>query len=651
MELRARPIAWLIALIAACALVAPAGAAAADAKLPASQSVAPKGYELSAEQATRIADRAGQVRRARAKGRRINPTGYTKGPGRWQVSYFEGPREAFQVQIEDRSGAILEDWGGHQVAWTMARGYEGQFGRSLNAPWLWIPLCVLFVAPFVDPRRPFRLLHLDLLVLLAFSASHFFFNEGEIGVSAPLVAPVLLYLLLRLGVAGFRGRERRQPLIPVARHSWLVAGLVLLVVLRIVLNVVDSEVIDVGYAGVIGADRIADGESLYGAGFSSQVGRGRHLRPGQLPLLPPVRAADAVERELGRPARRPRRGDRVRPAHARGPAPAGPADAPRRGGPHALPGPGLGLGHLPLRGCSPCSPTATTGWCRPSWWLRCSLSRSPPRRSAVGRGLAVGLGAAAKFAPLALAPLMAAGTGERRWRDLAPYAVALLGSIALLALLFQPDGGLRELYDRTLGYQAGRPSPFSPWGIEPSLAPVQTVVKIGAVGLALLVFFVPRRRTLVQVAALGAAVLVALELAATHWFYLYVAWFAPLALVAFLGALRPPITSPHSASGIDTPSVVSRNRVSTRATPGGILEVREVGRVLEQLEAARRHGAVGGQAVLDRDGVVAAAPRDQGGGGRVVEQVEAVVGGHPLAVHVDHRAQGLQERVARDPVR
>ena len=47
--------------------------------------------------------------------------------------------------------AIVEEWGGFQVAWTMARGYEGQFGRSLNAPWLWIPLCVLFLAPFVDP--------------------------------------------------------------------------------------------------------------------------------------------------------------------------------------------------------------------------------------------------------------------------------------------------------------------------------------------------------------------------------------------------------------------------------------------------------------------------------------------------------------------
>ena len=164
---------------------------------------------------------------------------------------------------------------------------------------------------------------------------------------------------------------------------------------------------------------------------------------------------------------------------------------------------------------------------------------------------------------------MAAGTGERRARDLLPYAVALLGSVALLVLLFLPDGGLRELYDRTLGYQAGRPSPFSPWGLEPSLAPLQTFVKSMTVGFAVLLFFVPRRRTLVQVAALGGAVLVALELAATHWFYLYVAWFAPLALVAFLGMLRPPMTEPHSESERQTPSVVSRNRVSTLATPAG----------------------------------------------------------------------------------
>ena len=50
------------------------------------------------------------------------------------------------------------------------------------------------------------------------------------------------------------------------------------------------------------------------------------------------------------------------------------------------------------------------------------------------------------------------------------------------------------------------------------------------------VAFVPRTRDLRQVAALGAAVLIALQLTATYWFYFYIVWFAPLALVAMFGA-------------------------------------------------------------------------------------------------------------------
>ena len=39
-----------------------------------------------------------------------------------------------------------------------------------------------------------------------------------------------------------------------------------------------------------------------------------------------------------------------------------------------------------------------------------------------------------------------------------------------------------------------------------------------------------------MVAALGAAVLIALQLGITHWFYLYIVWFFPLVMVALLGA-------------------------------------------------------------------------------------------------------------------
>ena len=44
--------------------------------------------------------------------------------------------------------------------------------------------------------------------------------------------------------------------------------------------------------------------------------------------------------------------------------------------------------------------------------------------------------------------------------------------------------------------------------------------------------FVPRRRTLPQVAALAAAVLIASQLGIDHWFYLYLPWFAGLVFVA-----------------------------------------------------------------------------------------------------------------------
>src|SRR5215210_7229734 len=127
----------------------------------------------------------------------------------------------------------------------MARGYEGAFGRKLNAPYVWLPLCLLFLAPFVDVRRPFRLLHLDLLVLLAFGVSHYFFNRAEIGVSAPLVYPVLLYLLARVLFAAFRPRRASGPLVPHVPLALLVVGLVFLLAFRITLNVVDSNVIDV----------------------------------------------------------------------------------------------------------------------------------------------------------------------------------------------------------------------------------------------------------------------------------------------------------------------------------------------------------------------------------------------------------------------
>ena len=124
-------------------------------------------------------------------------------------------------------------------------------------------MALVFLAGLFDFRRPGRIAHLDLLVLLSFGISQVFFNGGEIGVSVPLVYPPLVYLLARMLWIGFRGGGGLRPSLPV---RWLGLAAILLIAFRITINIADSGVIDVGYAGTIGADRITHGEPLWGEG-------------------------------------------------------------------------------------------------------------------------------------------------------------------------------------------------------------------------------------------------------------------------------------------------------------------------------------------------------------------------------------------------
>jgi uncharacterized membrane protein len=159
--------------------------------------------------------------------------------------------------------------------------------------------------------------------------------------------------------------------------------------------------------------------------------------------------------------------------------------------------------------------------------------RSPPARGAL-----IALAAAAKFGPAALAPLFATADSERRWRGALLFAIAFVVVVVVVTVPFIPDGGLRELYDRTLGYQATRGSPFSVWGQAPSLDSVQPLIRALAVLLAVGVAFVPRTKDALQVAALAAAVTIAVQLTASHWFYFYVVWFLPFVLVAVFASQR-----------------------------------------------------------------------------------------------------------------
>ena len=101
-------------------------------------------------------------------------------------------------------------------------------------------------------------------------------------------------------------------------------------------------------------------------------------------------------------------------------------------------------------------------------------------------------------------------------------------------MLVEPliNPGLGTFWDRTLASQLDRTSPFSVWGQVDGIEWLQKTVLGLAALLAALVAFVPRRRSVVEVAALAAAVLIGLQLAVDHWFYLYIPWFAGPTLIA-----------------------------------------------------------------------------------------------------------------------
>jgi glycosyl transferase family 87 len=484
---------------------------------------------ISQTRAARIAQRDPAVLETRD---RYGPLSHTvvDNQGRWQVSFFANDVERAQVIVDRASGEVLEAWTGYQVAWQMARGYSGQFGHKLNAPYVWIPLCLVFLLGLVDWRRPWRVAHLDLVVLLSFGISHIWFNTGDIGVSVPLVYPPLAYLLIRTLWVGFGRRSAAlSPSVPV---SWLAVATVFLVVFRITLNVADSGVIDVGYAGVIGADRIAHGEPIYGSfppdnPFGDTYGPANYFPyvPFELAMpwhgswdqLPAAHGA-AILFDLATLAGLLLLGRRLRSGRA---------------------GRDLGVVLAFAWASFPYTAFALQSNSNDSLvaafvvWALVAFARP------LARGVLLGLATMTKFAPLALAPLFATGEdglrGRPSWRGIALclFGLALAGWLMLIHPLIDP--GLGTFWDRTVASQIDRDSPFSIWG-QVDLGPGQVIAQGLVAAFALLLAFVPRRRDLAQIAALAAAVLIAIQLTADHWFYLYIPWFFPLVLA---GLFRP----------------------------------------------------------------------------------------------------------------
>ena len=107
-------------------------------------------------------------------------------------------------------------------------------------------------------------------------------------------------------------------------------------------------------------------------------------------------------------------------------------------------------------------------------------------------------------------------------------------------LLLDGADGLRAFWSRTIGYQLGRESPFSIWGQYPGLRPVQIGLMALVAVAALAVLRWPRRLDMLTMTALSGALLIGVELTLTHWFYLYIPWFLPFALIAMVPDWPPP---------------------------------------------------------------------------------------------------------------
>jgi hypothetical protein len=417
----------------------------------------------------------------------------------------------------------------------MARGYPGAFGRKVNSPWVWIPLCAFFLAPFARLRRPFSVRNLDLLVLLAFSVSLAWFNDAQIWLSVPSSFPLLAYLLCRMLWVGLRGGRSVgwHVNIPAA---WLAVGLVFLMGFRIGLNVTDSNVIDVGYAGVIGADRLMDGNALYGQ-FPKDNQHGDTYGPvnyaayipfeqampwsGKWDDLPAAHGA-AIFFDLLCCLLLFLIGRRVR-------------------------GPDLGIALAYAWAAYPVTLFVLNTNSHDSLVPVFVLAAVYACGSPAARGAFGALAGLAKFAPLALAPVLALQRPRRLTPFLMTFAAIFLLAAAPIALRGED---LHTVYDRTLAFQANRGSPFSVWGYPGGFgASAQHVWQAFAALMAGVLAFVPRRRDAAGLAAICAAILISLQMGVTHWFYLYIVWFFPLVMLAILAPA--PVRSPPPEAALE----------------------------------------------------------------------------------------------------
>jgi hypothetical protein len=501
----------------------------------------------------------------------------------WTVKIWWGKAgEIAEGRVDDASGVVLEAWTGPQVAWKMGRGYKGAFGGDkINNPWYWGAFCLVFVLGLADLRRPLSVRNLDLLMLLSPTASLWYFNHGDVFTAVPLFYPALAWVVARGVWIGITGRgSRARPL----WSAWILLGAaVFLAGFRITLNVQASNVIDVGYSGVIGAERIVHGEAPWGH-FPVE---------DDLKACGPADAAGETRERIqtnGRCESANPQGDTYGPVAYESYIPGYLARG-WSGKWDDLPAAHftslafdllsmLGLWLVGRRfGGFRLAATLAFAWAAYPFTQYASSSNTNDAlmpcfliygfwlvSAPATRGAFTALSAWTKFGALVVAPLWLTYPARRpSWRFAAGFAAATIAAFSVILLEPNPFHELRIFWDRTVTWQIGRASPFSLWDWRqyharglPDLKLVQHGLQALLVVGALVAAVVPRRKSPLQLAALTAALLAGFELVLTYWLYTYIPWFFPFAAIALLApaALHRPRPDDAENPQLDQPQLI-----------------------------------------------------------------------------------------------
>jgi hypothetical protein len=490
---------------------------------------------------------------------RVDEEDYDKSTTQWTVKIWYTPAgEIVQATVDDPSGVVITAYTGPQVAWGMARGSPGAFGgKWINNPWVWGGFCLVFLIGLADLRRPFSLRNLDLVMLLSPTASLYFFNHGDVFTSVPLFYPALFWIVVRGVWIGATGRGST------ARVTWpawvLLAATCFLGGFKIMLNVEASNVIDVGYSGVIGAQRIVHGEAPWG-NFPIE---------GTLKACGPADASGETRERIqtnGRCESANPQGDTYGPVAYESYIP-GYGFFGWSGKWDSLPASHftaiafdllciLGLWLVGVRfGGIPFGATLAFAWAAYPFTQYASNSNTNDAimpafliwgfwlvTAPFWRGALAAFSGWTKFASLIVAPLWLTYPSRRiSWRFAVGFVVASLLAFSIVLLEPSPAHELVVFFNRTLRWQIGRPSPWSLWdwrqyhahGI-PDLHVLQHVLQGLLVAGALLAAFYPRVKSPLQLAALTAALLAGFEAVQTYWLYTYIPWFFGFAAIALL---------------------------------------------------------------------------------------------------------------------